>query len=207
MNSDPRADPRRETSKEVGEARLLSGDVPALRKYWNNLYHGQYLDVLEAKAEFGRHGVIAEIITRTIDSGRVIDAGCGTGILASLLDPKRFYYLGLDISDTAIEFARRNRSRQGAEFRTERIEDCHDIKGAKAVVFNEVLYYIGLTEGLSIAKLWLDEGGVIVVSLFDFPEGREVLAGVQGHLDVRWTVTVENLARDLKWHVLAGHFR
>ncbi len=204
MSHDPRVDPRVATSSEVQVASKLRNDVVALRAYWNQLFMDQYLNVLEAPAEIGRHGVIAELIQRICRDGNVLDAGCGTGILSQLLDLKKFAYLGCDISDVAIEHANTHRAKPNARFRVGRIEDLQDISGLSALVFNEVLYYVDADSVIKSAKSWLRSEGIVVASVFDFPEGNEIRKWLRVKLVDFKEIAIQNTDNSLKWYVTMG---
>lgn len=203
MLSDPRYDARAETSKEVLEVRHLAVDPANLKGYWDDAFRRQYLDILEQPAEVGRHGVIAEIVNRLALEGPILDAGCGTGILSSLLDLSKFGYIGCDISSVAIEYARRTRSRPNADFRVEEIETLTVSKPLSAIVFNEVLYYVDAPAVLEKMPAWLARDGVVVASIFDFPEGLELCSWLRRQFSILLDIAIENQEKGFRWHILA----
>ncbi|CAD6559874.1 Ubiquinone biosynthesis O-methyltransferase, mitochondrial [Paraburkholderia kirstenboschensis] len=98
--------------------------------------------------EVGRYSVIVGYCLHFKPAARVLDVGCGTGILARWLSGAAISsYLGIDLSEAAIEKARQSNI-QGAEFA---VADGTAFKTSQlfdVIVFNEVLYYIRTPEDL-----------------------------------------------------------
>lgn len=196
--------PREETSREVAEVARLRGDPASLGHFWDARYVDTYERVLEGRAEIGRHGVISEYLDRGLGGGVVLDAGCGTGILAELIDPGRFRYLGVDVSSRAIGLARRRRARPGAEFAVAPLEGYVPSVPIDGLVFNEVLYYLDAEAVLARFGPYLAERHLVVASVFDFVEGRELLRFLRARLARSSSTVVENPDEDLRWTIVAG---
>jgi len=208
MENDPRQNPRSETSAEVKNLRKLEnlGDSSkAIGAYWDGRFKNVYLKVLEEMSELGRHGVIAEIINRMVQTGRVLDAGCGTGILSELLDLNRFTYIGIDLSKLAIQVARKKRSRCGVKFIVSPIEEFKSEGSFDVIVFNEVLYYLNYKRVLEMIRGLLRGPQLIVISIFDFKEGKALRRWLKNNMEITTEILVENTEHKLKWYVLTGH--
>jgi len=200
---DSRGDPREQTTREVEElARLRT--IEARAGYWDALYEHHYREVLDSDDEIGRHGVIAEILARFVAQGYVLDAGCGTGVLADLIDRRRFEYLGIDVAPSAIEIAVAKQV-PSARFEVAALETYRGDRRADVIVFNEVAYNLPDADVDAFVKANLTLGGLIIFSNFDFPAGAA--------LSERWAhahtmlaaVTVANPARGFTWRI--GAFR
>jgi len=85
-------------------------------------YRAGAYDFVETLTMAPRLGAMAAYV-RHLGARRVLDLGCGTGLLLAYLDPA-IAYVGLDISPTAIESARsRFRDRPQASFHTGAFRD------------------------------------------------------------------------------------
>lgn len=83
--------------------------------------------------------VFARLQDAGIDSGLVVDLGCGSGIWAAMLVGAGFDVLGFDISAAMIRLARRNAP--AAEFRCASISEAHIPSCVAVTAFGEVFNY------------------------------------------------------------------
>jgi len=85
-------------------------------------------DFVETLAMAPRLGAIAAYVGH-LGARRVLDLGCGTGLLLAYLDPA-IAYVGMDISPTAIDSARaRFKDRPNASFHTGAFRDWQNPEG------------------------------------------------------------------------------
>jgi 2-polyprenyl-3-methyl-5-hydroxy-6-metoxy-1,4-benzoquinol methylase len=201
MVKDPRTDPRLETSQETKALKKLRGKYEAISDYWDERFENVYCKVLENASEMGRHGVIAEIINRTVSKGSILDAGCGTGILSELIDLQRFQYLGIDISEVALSLANEKRKKQNVTFQLSSIENFDPQYHFDVIIFNEVLYYLDYKNVMKQISGWASGRKLIITSIFDFAEGLELRKWLQSNADIISEIIVENPKDNLKWHV------
>lgn len=112
-------------------------------------------------------------VVRTVEKyakqGRVLDLGCGTGILAGLLSPGSFeYYRGVDASSQAIALARKRASEKVnfelGDIQNYKCEDDFDL-----IVFEESLYYVPFFRYRLLKRYarQLRPGGVFIVTVAD----------------------------------------
>lgn len=179
-------------------------DSDKLAAFWNRRYRETYLDLLEGVSEIGRHGVLAEMLMRLVHKGRVLDVGCGTGILSSLIDLECFEYVGVDIASEPLALAQSKHARRRVSFVRSALEDFSPAEPFSAIVFNEILYYIDLGRALTLATQWTHGVGWVLASVFDFPKGREVIETLHKNVDVRSSCSVRNELDSLVWNVVAG---
>ncbi|QDU39068.1 dTDP-3-amino-3,4,6-trideoxy-alpha-D-glucopyranose [Maioricimonas rarisocia] len=130
-------------------------------------------DGFRSFAEGVAPGITELLVSRSIESGTVVDLGCGTGILARYLVDAGYDVVGVDISPAMIELARRRVPQARfhvASFRSFPVPKC------KAVTaLGEVFAYQfdAATRSRSLQSLFrkvhasLSPGGLL---LFDLPE-------------------------------------
>ena len=112
---------------------------------------------------------IVEVVERYARKGRILDMGCGTGILASRLADESFsYYRGVDASSEAVGPARK-RASEKIDFEIgdiQRYECCDEFD---CIVFEESLYYVPFFRYrlLNRYSQRLRPGGVFVVTISD----------------------------------------
>ncbi len=194
-------------SSEIEIIKRIKLDTPALKSFWDNRYNETYNDVLENNNEIGRHGIIAEYINRIIKKGDILDIGCGTGILAELLDMKLFNYLGIDLSKEALKKATEKLPALKMNFKNIRFEEFTSNKIYDVIVCNEVIYYMDLKILLQKCIKLLDKNGHFIVSVFDFKEGKKLLPVIKAKLESPYEITIFNSGINFKWYLLAGKFK
>lgn len=85
---------------------------------------------------------MVKVVEKYASKGRILDMGCGTGILASLLVPGSFeYYRGVDASSEAIALAQKRKS-ENTCFEIGDIQSYECTDDFDLIVFEESLYYI-----------------------------------------------------------------
>jgi 2-polyprenyl-3-methyl-5-hydroxy-6-metoxy-1,4-benzoquinol methylase len=134
---------------------------------------GQW-NYLASVAEAPRYALIAGYLHRLAtppgsDPVRVLDAGCGEGILADHLDPARIALTGFDPSPTAIA---RAQARPGI-WLVAGVDPIPVPPSARfhAIVFNEVLPALPDPIGtLARYRALLEPGGMFILSLFQSPD-------------------------------------
>ncbi len=118
---------------------------------WNDKLSGEWSPYLDDTISIAtRNALIAMLIDRHDPEARVLDIGCGRGSLCGCLNVRPDRYVGMDISQVAIETARR--INPDAEFHTSPLE-AFEPKGAfDAIVFSEVMYYMSVPDAETQAQ-------------------------------------------------------
>jgi trans-aconitate methyltransferase len=135
---------------------------------WDAEYReGRWGFLLDTK-EVGRTGVICAWLKATGAGARVLDIGCGEGVLFRHLDQATLEsYVGVDLSEEAL--ARADIDRARARMVAADLQSFRPQPGEafSAIVFNEVLHFADEPGG-EIARYaeWLQPGGVIAVSMY-----------------------------------------
>lgn len=181
-------------------ARPTAGSVS--QAAWNRGYESGEWDYLAGAQELGRYSVIASLCRHFAPRGRVLDVGCGSGLLAPwLLDAGVSRYLGVDLSEVAIEQARRTHPDR-AEFAVADASTFVSAQKFDAIVFNELLYYLEKPEAdvLRFSRV-LAPGGVIIVSMWHHTDGLRTWDRLRPHFDELDRVQVTHDPSHLKWDV------
>jgi SAM-dependent methyltransferase len=143
------------------------GDAPVSREIWESQYRDGHWTFLEELEQMTRYSVIAGYLQSLKRGGNLLDVGCGEGILLDRLGANDFSkYVGIDISQTAIELARKKRGDRSAFFQAD-AEQFIPAESFDAIIFNEVLYYFA--DPLAVAQRYssrLRPGGVLISSLY-----------------------------------------
>ena len=143
---------------------------------WEAQYATGRWDFLAELSELARFSVLAGYICHLKPGGKVLDTGCGQGVLLRRL-PSSCYsrYVGIDVSDSAISVAQE----QGNERSTFLAADCEEYSPAEhfdVIVFNEVLCC--LRDPLRTVERYarsLNPGGLLLVSLCTAARGSATI--------------------------------
>lgn len=129
-------------------------------------------DDVRSDAELPPFGVVAGYCMRFGEGARILELGCGEGLLAERIGMERLAgFVGVDLSSSAIT----RDHRRGAPPAT---LVCADIRAYlpegrfDVIVFNQVLEYVERpAQVVGRYEAWLAAGGVIVVSPYLAPDG------------------------------------
>lgn len=112
---------------------------------------------------------IVRVVEKYANKGRILDMGCGTGILVSLLDADSFaYYRGVDASTEAIALAQKRKSEnicfEISDIQNYKCKDTFDL-----IVFEESLYYVPFFRRRLLQRCagWLRPEGLLIVTVAD----------------------------------------
>jgi 2-polyprenyl-6-hydroxyphenyl methylase/3-demethylubiquinone-9 3-methyltransferase len=121
---------------------------------------------LNNNSEVARYGVVAGYICRYLDSGTLLDLGCGEAILCKYLVPRSVkQYVGIDCSDVVFSLEHLPIPSLLSRARIETY--CPEVS-FNAIVFNEVLYYLTDPRAtLTRYARYLSSDGILVISMYD----------------------------------------
>jgi SAM-dependent methyltransferase len=177
------------------EASASRGDVPVDAPTWDAQYRSGRWSFLHNPSELARYGVLAAFCQRLTPAQRILDVGCGEGILRDFLRTGGYRrYVGVDLSSVAIEAARRDAGPHDA-FVVGDAESYAPNESFDAVVLNECLYYFH--DPLAQAVRYLGTapaGGVLIVSMFESPRTRAILKVLEQRLPKAERVRLEGRA-------------
>lgn len=164
---------------------------------WDAAYRDGTVSYYGQLEELARYSVIVGYVgwfmaTRPTGVARILDVGCGTGLLRDSLDGMAFSgYVGVDLSEAAIRDATakahpRSRFLVGdvCALRLDRFD---------VVVLNEVLYYApDASRFLRRIRALLEPHGVLVVSMWRHPGDRSLWRKVDNAFPLVDRVAIRN---------------
>jgi SAM-dependent methyltransferase len=112
---------------------------------------------------------VVKVVEKYANKGRILDMGCGPGILVSLLNAGSFeYYRGVDASSEAIALAQKRKSEK-VHFETGDIQNYKCSDNFDLIVFDESLYYVPFFRYQILKRYarWLRPGGTFIVTVAD----------------------------------------
>jgi SAM-dependent methyltransferase len=155
------------------------GDAPVPGEVWEAQYRRDQWSFLRGLDQMTRYSVIAGYVQALKRDGKLLDVGCGEGLLLDQLGDSAYSkFIGIDISQTAVERAR-------AKHHPRSFFTCVDAREFVAdenfdtIIFNEVLYYF--PDPLAVTRTycgWLEPNGLLITSLY----GRSDRARAIGRL-------------------------
>ena len=157
---------------------------------WDQMYQSGYS--LDIPLEQSRYAVVTHLVRQHSRDRRILDAGCGDGLLEETCRNFGLRILGIDYSHTAIRRA------------GERLSDtcefiCADVRGFvsherfSVIVFNESLYYLDpCLESLHSMTALLDPNGVFIVSMYDTRITRRIWESLRYDFSVMREIRVKH---------------
>jgi 2-polyprenyl-3-methyl-5-hydroxy-6-metoxy-1,4-benzoquinol methylase len=152
--------------------------------------------------ELGRYSAIIGYCRDFNPHAAVLDIGCGEGILQRLLSPTYSKYLGVDLSQAAIDRAAAAAAdADNTKFVAGDARDFAPEEHFDVVVFNECLYYF--EEPLAITQRYegcLNKSGIFLVSNVIRRRSRAARRDLQSAYVLLDRVLLEN-CRGVRWQV------
>ena len=165
---------------------------------WTAAYSSGRLDYYGELDELARYSVLVGYTGWAArsrhDAPRVLDVGCGTGLLRRLLDGVAWSeYVGVDLSETAIETARTGPTDR-SRFVVGDVMTL-DLGRFDIIVANEVLYYAPEPRAfLDQLRASLAPGGLLLLSVWRHAGDRKLWKVVEEAIPILDRVEVRNRA-------------
>lgn len=111
----------------------------------------------------------ATVLANVTAADKILDVGCGSGILVSFLSSKFDCYIGLDANKDAIDFAQKTYAANNVSFKLFQVDDLLQMPAASVsrIFFLEVIEHITSEQGASTLQQFyrlLQPGGICVIS-------------------------------------------
>ncbi len=135
---------------------------------FNQQFESGVWEGLKGVAELGRYSIIAGYVRFYCKRPRVLDLGCGEGILQKKISAVDYqYYLGVDFSDVAINNANEF-SNAATHFEVGDLNKLNVPGKFDAIIYNESIYYLNNPEAAITALCsQLNDGGIFIFSIVD----------------------------------------
>jgi 2-polyprenyl-3-methyl-5-hydroxy-6-metoxy-1,4-benzoquinol methylase len=191
--------------KRFVDRRRRSDGLLQSAQTWEAQYAAGRWDFLSELSELARFSILAGYICHLKPGGKVLDTGCGQGVLLRRL-PKSGYsrYIGIDLSGSAISVAQEH----GNERSTFLAADCEQYSPEEqfdVIVFNEVLCCLQdplRTVGRYVRSLNPD--GLLLVSLCTAARGSSsILSRLKQTYATVDEVRVVHAGRRVTWVCIA----
>lgn len=166
---------------------------------WDRQFQSGRWDYLESIEELAHHSIIAGYFNKFSPEKRLLDVGCGTGILSTLL-PDGTRYVGVDISSSAISRAKLS-AMAGSDFLVADAESYIPSEKFGMIAFNESLYYLRQpVHSMHRLAGSLQPSGAMVVSMYVNPNTGHLWRAISAAFPTVDEVVVEN-SRGTRWRV------
>jgi len=187
-----------------------SSEVIQDRSLWERQYQAGRWDYLAGGEEFVRYAVISSILRRLPGPISLLDVGCGEGLLLTHVGCEVVArYTGLDIAQAALDKIQPKRA--GDRYVCSSVEGFEPDENWSAIVFNEVLYYIGdpISQIQKFEKA-LKPGGIMIVSIFKKPRfwayNNRCARRIKNYFadanyEIVEAVEISKIYRKLKWQI------
>ncbi len=159
---------------------------------WEEQYQRGDWDVLHGPGENAHYETVAKVCLKWKPEGRILDVGCGEGILCGYLDRAGVRtYVGIDFSREAIKRAKLQYPRavfrvcDGQVYTPEREFD--------VIIFNEVIYYFN--RPIRVLRQYeggLKPGGIFIVSMCDYVGHPRIWREIDEHYECLDSASVSN---------------
>ena len=140
---------------------------PVSRQTWDEEYNGGQWSYLRRLSEMPRYALITGFLWHRQANRRVLDVGCGEGILLQYLRPYGYeQYVGIDVSKVAVRGLAPHLNDK-THCIVANAESWQPVTTFDAIVFNECLYYFASPiSAFERYRSCLGENGILITSLF-----------------------------------------
>jgi SAM-dependent methyltransferase len=160
------------------------GTTAAKRSLWNGEFARGHWEGLEDTAG----DCVYPFIEKHLKGGSILDLGCGSGNTANELDEATFReYTGVDISDVAIEKARRRTRENGRtnQYRFAQGDIFSHVPAGRydVILFRDSIYYVpwaDIQKMLNRYAMFLKQDGVFIVRMWSGTDKYKPIAETIG---------------------------
>jgi len=159
---------------------------------WDSMYKQGSWDRIAQIDELARYSIIVGYIIFMKEDCKILDLGCGEGLLKSRLCNSYNRYIGIDVSPAAIRMSKQYEDNK-SEFRVGAIETFNSDDRFNIIVFNECLYYLNNPINVINAyKKNLEPGGAFIISMHSIDNTGKLWKMIDDSFDILDSVSVTN---------------
>jgi trans-aconitate methyltransferase len=163
---------------------ILKKDSSDKSALWNRQYETGQWEVLKSKTEEARFNTLIQLTHEYFQNSRILEMGCGEGLLLRKIEPVYSYFLGIDISRVAISKALDLKCEK-ANFVIADMDDYRPSERFDLIIFNESVYYAKKpVELIEYYMQFLNEGGVVATSIFQNIESIKIVAQIRRQFNI-----------------------
>ena len=162
------------------------------RRRWNRQYAAGEWTWLARLGELARYGVLSAYALELKPAGKLLDVGCGEGLLRDRLHPGAFtHYVGIDFEEAIQRAATRSDGR--TRFLVADMNFFVPDLTFDTIVFNESLKsFRDVAAGLERYEAFLDRNGLLLVSMHGGMKTQEIWRLLDERYPVIDEVTITN---------------
>lgn len=162
------------------------------RRRWNRQYAAGEWTWLVRPAELARYSVLVGYALELKPGGRLLDVGCGEGLLRDRLHPRAFSdYVGIDFEEAIVRA--RHRTDERTRFVTADMNFFEPDGAFDTIVFNESLYlFRDAAQGIERYERFLAPQGVFLISMHDGAKTEEIWGILGERYQLIDAVTITN---------------
>jgi 2-polyprenyl-3-methyl-5-hydroxy-6-metoxy-1,4-benzoquinol methylase len=169
------------------------GGKPVPASALDEEYRSGHWDHFTGPSEQARHEILLELIYAHGDRPSLLDLGCGSGRLASMIDPGKISeHLGVDLSTEGLVRAR-SLNLAHAKFEQGNFETWRPSKLYDVITFNECIGY-ATHPAITAATFarYLTHNGILIISHFRYGNYQAVWKNLESQLVVVTAKTAHN---------------
>jgi len=162
---------------------------------WNIQFEEGFWDYLYSKEEEAHYEQIVAFKNLHHPDGKILDVGCGQGVLYHYLkkELETISYLGIDIADNAVKNAKLVHGTDSfvqLDFERQKLDEKFDV-----IIFNETLYYFNnpLRKLSSTIKNNLNADGIVIISMCDYKGHDKIWEKISGKYNPLCIKEISNL--------------
>lgn len=137
--------------------------------FWNQSYRSGYWNFLMSRDQRPRHYVVAGIVREYFPGkSSILDVGCGFSPALNLMKKEGLEYLGIDISQSAVNKCREIHPEENCMFSVMRFESAVFDHKFDVILMSEVLYYYPLWQVPNVVDQMLgllSADGILVITM------------------------------------------
>ena len=168
---------------------------------WDTQFKEGKWEILGSESKMGHYLAIVGCIAGLKKNPKILDAGCGQGILLKYLDgPNYGSYIGIDFSKEAIRQAN-NYKDEKTKFVVSKIEDWKSNETFDIMIFNESIYYLENPRKILLQySKYLKNDGFFIISICRYKNNYNIWNEIADLFQIKTQFRVYG-NEDMEWDI------